>query len=354
VSAPTVAFASPAAPAEVKAEWADLCARAAPNPFAEPGFLLPLLAYERPRRLSFALVRNAEGRLIGFCALVMPRAGLARVWMSPYATLPAAAFDRDEAPAALEALHSALGERTRLAGIVWPYVETDSPFSTALRTLALPRLLAGRRQRAALRLAGAGATQSKTAAKQARRLAALGNIETTCGPDDIEAFLEVERKGWKGERRTALADDPARAAFARAALGGFAREGRLVALSLRLDGAPIAAALVLTAGGRAFYWKTAYDEAYAEHSPGVQATLALTRRLTETPGLTLADSCASEDHPMINRVWPDKLAFEDWAVALRPEGERPLAMWAALAQARASAREAVKRGAYRALGRKRA
>ena len=36
-------------------EWADLCARAAePNPFAEPGFLLPLLAYERPRRLALA------------------------------------------------------------------------------------------------------------------------------------------------------------------------------------------------------------------------------------------------------------------------------------------------------------
>ena len=166
-------------------------------------------------------------------------------------------------------------------------------------------------------------------------------------------MLAVERLGWKGRRGTALADDPARAAFARAALAAFADAGRLEALALRLDGAPIAAGVLLKAGDRAFYWKTAYDEAQADTSPGVQVTLALSRRLTTTPGLTLADSCASPDHPMIGRVWGDWLAFEERAMALQPEGGRPLAIWVAAARAKGWVRERVKGWVNRALGRKR-
>jgi hypothetical protein len=340
-------------------EWAALCARALePNPFAEPGFLLPLIAYDRPKRLAFVAVRRG-GRWIGFAALLLPRLGLGRVWMSPYAALPAAAFDRAEAVEALAAVAALLARSTRLSGIVWPFVERDGAFAAALREFAarrLPLQAAGGRRRAALRLAGAAGFDAdlnpKRRTKWARKARTLsGRLETTPGPQGIEAFFQVERRGWKGERRTALADDPARAAFARTALENFAREGRLDALTLRLDGAPIAAGLALTAGSRAFYWKTAYDEAYAEASPGIQLTLAHSRRLAEAPGLTLADSCAVEDHPMIGRVWGDALAFEDMALALRPAAA--LGAWLRLARAKAGASEQAKAWIKRALGRKR-
>jgi len=334
-------------------EWAALCVRAEPNPFAEPGFLLPLIAYERPKRLAFALARRGE-RLIGLAALLLPRFGLASVWMSPYAALPAAAFARDEAAEALAAV-TALLARSRLSGIVWPFVERDGAFAAALRGFAqaerLPFEAVGARRRAALRLGGAAQFEAglnprrrKKWSRKARKL--RGVLEATSGPQGIEAFFEVERRGWKGERRTALADDPPRAAFARAALENFAREGRLDALTLRLDGKPIAAGLALTAGDRAFYWKTAFDEAYAEASPGIQLTLAHSRRLAQAPGLTLADSCAIEDHPMIGRIWGDALTFEDWALGLRPGAA--LRVWLGLRQVKARAKAWVKR----ALGRK--
>jgi CelD/BcsL family acetyltransferase involved in cellulose biosynthesis len=343
-------FVSLAALAEAAPEWGDLCNRAEPNPFAEPGFLLPLLSYERPRRLAFALMRD-KGRLIGFAALTLPIVGLARVWMSPYAALPAAALDRDAAPAALAALLALLRERTRLVGLVWPFVERGGPLAAP----GLPLLLAGQTQRAALRLAGLAAFEAslnpKRRTKWARQARKLGRLDEATGEAAVEAFFAVERGGWKGARGTALADVPARLAFARAALAAFAREGRLDALALRLDGKPIAAGLVLIAGTRAYYWKTAYDEAYAEASPGVQLTLAHSRRLAATPGLALVDSCAAEDHPMIGRVWGDTLAFEDWALGLRAESGRPLAIWVMLARAKAGAREWLKRGIYRMLGR---
>jgi len=279
--------------------------------------------------------------------------------MSAYSALPAHAFDRDEAGPALGALGDLLARRTRLAGIVWPFAERGGAFAHALRGLAeaegLPLQLAGARRRAALKLCGAAAFDAglnpKRRIKWSRKARKLvGKVEATSGPEGIEAFFEVERKGWKGERRTALADDPARAAFARAGLESFAHEGRLDAMTLRLDGAPVAAGLVLIAGGRAFYWKTAYDEAHADASPGVQLTLAHSRRLAEAPGLTLADSCAVEDHPMIGRVWSDALAFEDWALGLRTEAA--LGVWLGLARARVAARERAKAWIKRALGRK--
>ena len=344
-------FVSQEALAQAAPEWADLCARAEPNPFAEPAFLLPLLGYERPRRLAFALVRDASGRLIGFAALLLPRIGLARVWMSAYAALPAAALDRDAAPQALLALCALLAP-SRLVGLVWPMVEPNGRYAAAAR--ALSPLCAGSTRRAALRLAGpaafdAGLNPKRRTkwARQARKLATLGKLDEATGAEAVATFFEVERKGWKGARHSALADDPARLAFAQAALQNFARAGRLDALALRLDGAPVAAGLVLIAQPRAFYWKTAYDEAYAETSPGVQLTLAHSRRLAATPGLALVDSCAVEDHPMIGRVWGETLAFEDWAISLRPGADRPLRVWLALARAKAGARDMLKRALRR-------
>jgi len=349
-------FASLSAVSEAAPEWADLCARAEPNPFAEPGFVLPLIAYQRPKRLAFVLVRS-EGRLIGLAALMLPRLGLARVWMSAYAALPAVALDREAAPAALAAMARLITERTRLAGIVWPFVERGGGLDAALHSIGLPLACAGRCRRVALRLKGVAAfeagldTKRRTKwARQARKLATRGKLETR---PDAQTFFEVERKGWKGARRTALADDPARLAFAQAALENFDRAGRLDTLTLTLDGAPIAAGLVLKAGDRAFYWKTAYDETFAEASPGVQLTLAHSRLLAATPGLTLVDSCAVEDHPMIGRVWGDALEFEDVATALTPDGARPLAVWVALALARQAVRKRLRRALYGAFGRKR-
>ena len=337
-------------------EWADLCARAGEaNPFAEPAFVLALVAYEKPR-VRLVLVRE-DGRLIGFVALRTPFVGLARVWMSAYAALPACVFDAERGFEAVAALLKLLVERTRLSGVVFAFVERDSALARALRA-AGPVVVVGERRRAALKLAGVAAFEASLNPKRAnkwkrqlRKLTAQGRFEIGSGREEIEAYFAVERRGWKGARGTALADDPTRLAFARTALGAFANSGRLDAMTLRLDGEPIASGLVLRAGARAFYWKTAYDEAYGEASPGVQLTLEHSRRLARTPGLEWVDSCAGEDHPMIGRVWGDELLFEDLGVALR--GERSLAIWLALGRLKARGREALKRAVNRGLGRKR-
>ena len=186
-----------------------------------------------------------------------------------------------------------------------------------------------------------------------RRLAERGRLETRVGADDqaIERFLALEALGWKGARGTALTADSDRGAFAREMLGNFSHAGQLCIHELTLDGAAIAAGVELRAARRAFFWKIAYDETYAAYSPGVLLTRALTTRLAEDGAVDLVNSCAQPGHPMIERVWTDRLDFVDLAVA-RAAGPYFVASLAA-ERTRLKLRERIKSIARFLLGRKR-
>ena len=186
-----------------------------------------------------------DGRLIGVAALIAPRVGLARVWMSAYAALPAVAFDRDAAPEALAALLALLAERTRLAGLRLA-VGRGGRRATRRRcaALALPRRSPGGRARAALRLAGAAAfdagldpkRRNTKWARQRRRLG--GSDGGRRRRRRIEAFFEVERKRLERARAARRSPTIPRASPSPAPRSrAFASAGRLDALALRLDGA---------------------------------------------------------------------------------------------------------------------
>ena len=60
----------------------------------------------------------------------------------------------------------------------------------------------------------------------------------------------------------------------------------------------------LRAGDAVFCFKIAFDEEFAKFSPGIQLELDNVERFHE--GSAWMDSCATPDHPMINRLWPDR------------------------------------------------
>jgi len=340
------------------APWRDLAARAQPNVFAEPAFVLSALrrlAEGRDIRLVFV---SRGATLIGAAAIAPPRIplGFARVWKSEQAALPAALVDPDEAGAALDALRAWVGDAfPRAAGLVIPNVERGSPLARAPQGVELAGFA-----RAALRLdasagpEGESAKRRKEARRLERRLAERGPVELRSGADDdaIEQFLKLEAHGWKGARGTALTSQAKRGAFAREMLAAFAREGRLEIFALFVAGEPAAAGVLLRSGRRGFFWKTAYDERFADFSPGAALTRALSRRLVSDGVLDLVDSCAAPDHPMIDRLWADRLDFADLAVALGS----PIRFRAALAAERIfrRARESIKRLALPLLRGKRA
>src|SRR5690606_13483077 len=105
-------------------------------------------------------------------------------------------------------------------------------------------------------------------------LGETGNLEHLIarGPEQIrhaiEAFLTLEAAGWKGRKRTAMAVDRYRAAFAREAVHRLAEQDLCRIHSLTLDGNTIASLIVFIEQGCAYTWKTAYDESLAAYSPG--------------------------------------------------------------------------------------
>jgi len=157
--------------------------------------------------------------------------------------------------------------------------------------------------------------------RQQTRLAEQGTIgfERQVDGTDLASwahtFLELERAGWKGREGSALACDPAKAAFFRSALAGAVERGRLQRLAITLDGRPIAMLANFVTPPAVYSFKTAYDERFARFSPGVllqRENLDLLAR----DDIAWADSCAAADHPMIERIWREKRPIVRVSIAI--------------------------------------
>lgn len=157
--------------------------------------------------------------------------------------------------------------------------------------------------------------------RQERRLEEQGELafERLSGDADldrwVEQFLELESRGWKGASGSSLASDKRTATMFHQALAGAAQRGRLERLALTLDGKPIAMLVNFLTSPGSFSFKTAFDEAYARFSPGVllqRENLALLDR----DDIDWCDSCAAQDHPMIDHFWRERRAIARHSIGI--------------------------------------
>jgi CelD/BcsL family acetyltransferase involved in cellulose biosynthesis len=325
-----------------------LCA-AEPNPFYESWYLLPALrAFDREGDIS--LVRfEAGGELAGLIPLMRPRRYYR--WPLPNLTnwihgncflgapLVAAGLERvfwqsllawaDRHAGAALFLH--LGE-----------MPLEGPLHAALIAVLVEQdrasALVYRQERALLRSALPPVTyfeesmsgkKRKELRRQYARLSELGEVsferrsDTAGLAEWIQHFLVLERAGWKGLSRSALACDPGTATLFRDGLHGAAARGRLERLTLSLNGQPIAMlANFLTPPG-AFSYKTAFDESFSRFSPGVllqRENLAMLER----EGIVWTDSCAAADHPMIDHIWRERRPIGRISIAIGGTARRAI------------------------------
>lgn len=359
-----------------QADWTDLANRALePNAFYEPGFALSAARHfpvsERPR---FIVVKNGAGRLMGLFPIVTANPltgdGLARLWLHRQAALATPLVDRDMAPETIQAFlewMEALGNST---GVVFSRMPADGRFRLALERAAAAAArnvkILESYERAALlpggdadELCQRAGSKKKLAdmRRQARRLREMGRLtfESHETPEEIrvaaEEFMALEAAGWKAGRGAFLSE-PALATFLRSATRMLAREKRCKIQSLRLDGRPIAMAIVLESQGRSYCWKIAFDETMRSQAPGVQLVYEQTKAHLERPDLEYADSCAIANHPMIDKLWPDRIGVCDLAVSLRARRERDFLASCRRDHTRRQVRELAKRAANRLLKRK--
>jgi len=122
----------------------------------------------------------------------------------------------------------------------------------------------------------------------------------------IDHFMEVEASGWKGRAGSAiLFEAQSRRFFSQAVHGAFQR-GKLMMLSLRVNGVPIALKCSFRAGSGVFAFKIAYREDFGRFSPGVQLELETIHRLHQDGGIQWMDSCAEPNHVMIDHLWAER------------------------------------------------
>ncbi len=143
------------------------------------------------------------------------------------------------------------------------------------------------------------------------RLGELGALTSRCLEDEAElsqwcdAFLALEKSGWKGKRGSALACAPETEAFFRRTMAAAWQAGALQFRRLDLDGRLIAMLINFLSGPGSFSFKTAFDERYAQFSPGVLIQLD-NLAILERPDVDWMDSCACERHPMIDSLWRER------------------------------------------------
>ena len=131
-----------------------------------------------------------------------------------------------------------------------------------------------------------------------------------------DTFLALEAGGWKGSQGSAFANLPETATFFGAVIRGAFEAGRLDFQRLDLDGRAIAMLINFRTPPGSWSFKIAYDEGLSQFSPGVLIELENLRRVLEDPEIDWMDSCAVEDHPMINSLWSERRTIVQVSVPL--------------------------------------
>ena len=331
--------------AAIVSEWRELAERALePNVFYEPAFALaaaPVFAPDAgamlvwsatsPRRLLGFFPARIERRRYGFNLPLL--VGLTH----PYGPLGVPLVEREAAEPVVAAWLAHLAADPASPGVaLLPFLSENGAAAAVLerilRRAQMPFADFDRHQRALLAPSSERSLyieralsqrRRKELRRQWRRLGETGAVVLSAAVEPgavagaIDHFLALEAAGWKGRAGTGAARDDDLQRFMRKAVNGLAAEGKVTIDRLLVDGRAIAAAILLRSGRSAWFWKIAYDEAFARFSPGVMLSVALTEELLEDTRVMRADSCATADHPMIDHIWRERLPLCNRLVGIR-------------------------------------
>lgn len=328
--------------------WEDLAANALEaNPFYEPWILLPALWAKGDDGFECVSVWN-EGKLIGLFPFER-RPGFKHLPVTTLASWRHSAYLLCTPLVRAESAHTALRALLRWAVdeasvLEFLYLPASSAFDDVLRAVAKTVVRTARFSRPLL-VKGSGAEAYMEEAMSAqlrrqirrneRRLAAMGATSVVIRPgdavgDEIERFLALEARGWKGREGGALAASAHNLRFGREVLAQAHKRGQLHMVGLNCEGRAIARRVSLLAGAGSYAFKTAYDEDYAAYSPGVLAEAMCLREFHGLPSQRWMDSYTDPDNALVNRMWKDRRAMQSVAVGVGSWGAFWLSVYSSL------------------------
>jgi len=318
-------------------QWQELALDAIePNPFYESWMLIPALrslASGKDLRVVLVLDRSENPpRLCGVFPIErvarykkLPVAAF-RLWQHIYCALCTPLIRTGRASETLDAFSRWLASERNNALIEFNHVSGDGSFSELLndhfrergsneglsdeshtRAMFRPREDADSYINAALRR-----DHRKDLRRKTRRLQEQGRVEFNSleMDGDIERwvgeFLALEASGWKSQDGGAFACNDANTEYFQSVAKSAFERGRLMMLALRLDGRPLAMKCNILAAPGSFAFKIAFDEDFSYYSPGMLLELENIRVLHSDSRIDWMDSCATPEHPMIDRLWHDR------------------------------------------------
>ncbi len=316
--------------AQLAAEWDDLARCASePNSFYERWFVEASLRHLTiPDSVQFLFVRDANGALVGMLPLRngqrygrMPLSALQN-WLHYNQFLGVPLVRKGSEELFWRKVIAEFDESRLRSDILYlSEMLASGPVTDALfavcKDLGRSAAIVHRYQRALL---VAGSTpdvywsesvrkkKRKEIARLENRLSEIGEIRVdnlrveTDAAAWITAFLSLEAAGWKALDGAALDKEDGTRNFFRAAIAEGLKQGRVEILRLRVGNETIAMLINFLAESGSFSFKIAYNEDYARYSPGILIEKANLQRLAD-PSFGWMDSCAVEDHPMINSLW---------------------------------------------------
>ena len=362
--------------------WSDLITRALDaNPFLAPAFVLPAVQHAmRGAEPHFVFVtdhdiKNSSQNLIGLFVLDLPAPGqgsIGRFWQRSYTALGTPLLDCTHAITALDHLFGWLRlYHFHITGLELPMLPAESKTALLLNQYLFANghdrkvltqfqraILSAGEQTDALLHSGSKSKHARNWRRQLRRLEEMGTLSYEVATKSsemrasMEDFLELEGRGWKGQKKTALIASADTATFTRSMARLLSREGQCTIHALKLNGRAIAMGIVLTSEDQACFWKIAYDEAYAAYSPGIQFVLAFSRHQMTQTNIRMTDSCAIPNHPMIDRIWPERQTMVDVMFSLNSGNNLTFGLAFKREQMRRSMRAMAKTAYYRLLGKK--
>jgi len=344
----TVEIADAARLSDMHAHWTDLVGRAAaPNVFMDPALVGVAASIDPEARHRAVLAwKTAEGRsrLVGIWSFAV---GRPRRSMLPVQTILVPAhvhdhlatpvIDRDCLDETLDAMLDGIASDHQLPKIITlDAMSAGEPtYDALLRVLEArdsapcmfdrvrrPRLASALDGKAYLENALSSSTRKKLR-QHRRKLSEKGALTSAVvtAPEAVrralDQFLAMEASGWKGRNGTAIADHEGDAAFMRGAMVALAEHGNAAVHSIDLDGRPISMQLVARAGAAAFTWKTTYDEAFQDFSPGMLLLEDYTTAFLADKSIAFVDSCSFDDTGFM-AVWQERQETADlWIDARR-------------------------------------
>jgi CelD/BcsL family acetyltransferase involved in cellulose biosynthesis len=313
-------------------EWTALAGRASePNAFAEHWFVAASLAALAGRRDIKLMEARRGNRLIGVLPVVVEKpygrlpVTFIQNWCHTQMFLGTPLIEAGEEQGFWSAILAALDEAEwapnflHLRGLVG--AARVKGRSCAIVHREVRAFLASELDPQAYYEQAVRQKKRKELRRLRNRLAELGPVtaETLAPGDDLdpwcESYLALEKAGWKGQSGSALACDPTAEHFFRETVKAARAAGRLQFRRLRV-GEKVIAMLVnfLTPPG-SFSFKTVFDENFARFSPGVLIQIE-NLDLLERSDIAWMDSCAVEDHPMIDSLWTERRSIVRTTVRL--------------------------------------